>query len=308
MRISITPAAFAAITPAALAAMILVGCGGGGEGGTPPQTVRTPASISVEVSSPDVLVSLGDTRAFTAVVRDSVNATIDDATVTWATNAPGVAQLSPATGLSTTATAFSNGGATITATSGSVSASKSITVTQKFASVGLTPGAFSVVAGNGRPLSATARDARGNLIDGATGFGFSSNNEAAATVHPATGFVSGVAPGSATITASLTRDQVTASATSIATVTPASTFPTTATVNMPGSAFTPDLVDIQANGTVTWVFGPTDHNVNFDVVTGRPANIPTTTNASVARTFATPGTFTYLCNIHAGMTGTVVVH
>lgn len=298
------------VSAIAVATLILAACGGGGgDGGTPPVPVRRPASITVEISSPDVAVSFGETRAFTAVVRDSVNATIDDATVSWSSNASSVVEVSPASGHSTTGTAVSNGSATITATSGTVSASKSVTVTQKFAAVGLTPSPLSVVEGNGKQLTATARDARGNVISGASGFGFSSNNEAAATVSETGGFVFGIAPGSATITATLTRDAVTASATSLVTVTAANTFPSTATVSATSaSAFSPGSVDIAANGTVTWTFGPTAHNVNFDVVTGRPANIPTTDNTSVARTFATPGAFTYFCNIHAGMTGIVNVH
>ena len=297
------------IPASVLAVLVLGACGGGGgDGGTPPVPVRRPASITVEISSPDVVASFGETRSLTAVVRDSVNAIIDDATVSWSSNASSVVQLSPATGLATTATGLSNGSATITATSGTVSASRSVTVTQKFAAVDVTPASFSIVEGNGRQLTATARDARGNVISGATGFAFSSNNTAAASVSETAGFVFGVAPGQATVTATLTRDAVTASATSAVTVTAASAFPSTATVSTTGTSFSPDVVDIAANGTVTWVFGATAHNVNFDAAIGRPANIATIDNASVARTFSTPGSFTYLCNIHAGMTGTVVVH
>jgi plastocyanin len=47
--------------------------------------------------------------------------------------------------------------------------------------------------------------------------------------------------------------------------------------------------------------------VTFTAATGVPADIATTANASVTRTFSTAGTFTYHCTIHPQMTGTVIV-
>ena len=49
------------------------------------------------------------------------------------------------------------------------------------------------------------------------------------------------------------------------------------------------------------------HNVAFDAVTGRSADIPTTANSTVTRAFGTAGILTYRCTIHSGMTGTVIV-
>jgi plastocyanin len=85
--------------------------------------------------------------------------------------------------------------------------------------------------------------------------------------------------------------------------------PTTARVVASGSAntFSPGAVTVARGAVVTWAFAALPHNVTFRGTPGAPANVPTTTNAEVARTFATAGTFPYDCTLHAGMTGTVVV-
>jgi plastocyanin len=59
--------------------------------------------------------------------------------------------------------------------------------------------------------------------------------------------------------------------------------------------------------TVTWNWiGRNLHNVTFDL--GEP-NSATQRSGSFSRTFAEPGSFTYICTIHgrAAMSGTVVV-
>ncbi|HEX2093581.1 MAG TPA: hypothetical protein VHG28_14340 [Longimicrobiaceae bacterium] len=71
--------------------------------------------------------------------------------------------------------------------------------------------------------------------------------------------------------------------------------------------FTPQTVDLRVGGTVTWTFGARAHEVVFQAVNGAPANIPSTTNAQVPRTFSTVGTFPYACGLHQGMTGTIRV-
>ena len=74
-------------------------------------------------------------------------------------------------------------------------------------------------------------------------------------------------------------------------------------------AFTPATLNTQVGHTVTFAFGSVGHNIFFDAATGAPANIPgANSNASVTRTFDTPGTFTYSCHIHPFMQGKVVVN
>jgi exo-1,4-beta-D-glucosaminidase len=78
------------------------------------------------------------------------------------------------------------------------------------------------------------------------------------------------------------------------------------TVSITGSAFQPASITIAAGDTVTWVNNDsiphtvTDDGGAFDSGTIAPGG-------SYARTFTTGGTSAYHCEIHPGMTGTVVV-
>lgn len=84
-------------------------------------------------------------------------------------------------------------------------------------------------------------------------------------------------------------------------------FPSSVLVTMPGNVFVPLLVQLARGGTVTWRFGPTQHNVIFANTPGVPADINITSDRDVARTFPTVGTFRYDCTIHPGMSGVVEV-
>jgi plastocyanin len=74
-----------------------------------------------------------------------------------------------------------------------------------------------------------------------------------------------------------------------------------------GNSFDPASLTVAVGTTISFTFESTAHNVAFDAVNGRPADIPTTANATVTRAFGTAGTFTYRCTIHSGMNGTVIV-
>lgn len=66
----------------------------------------------------------------------------------------------------------------------------------------------------------------------------------------------------------------------------------------------PNIV-VPAGTTVTWTWssGASLHNVTFpDAVSGDKS-----AGATYSREFDTPGTFTYHCTIHPGMTGSVLV-
>lgn len=76
--------------------------------------------------------------------------------------------------------------------------------------------------------------------------------------------------------------------------------PDSATVVVDGFAFAPAEVRIAAGGTVTWDFVETNHTVVIDGVTLSP-------DGETSITFDTPGTYPYVCGIHASMSGTVVV-
>lgn len=72
-------------------------------------------------------------------------------------------------------------------------------------------------------------------------------------------------------------------------------------------AFSPTQVTVVRGGTVTWSNGSGfAHSVNFTSA-GAPSDINAFDSGSASRAFQTAGTFSYRCDLHAGMSGTVVV-
>ena len=161
-------------------------------------------------------------------------------------------------------------------------------------------GSNSTTVGGTLQLTASPKDQTGAAINAAVTW--TTSSAFVATVS-STGLVTGVAAGQATITA--TSGSVTSAPTIITVTTGA--FPLSATVNMPGTLFSPTNVDIAQGGTVSFVFPALAHNVLFNSTAGAPQDIPITSNATVTRTFATKGTFNYVCSIHTGMIGAIVV-
>ncbi len=293
-----TRAAFATLILSSLAA-----CGGSDDGGGTP-AAPVAASITLTPSATGPLVSIGETRTITALVRDAGQVALANPTVSYTSSNAAVATVS-GSGTSATVTAVSDGAVSITATSGSATSRVDLTVAQRFATLTVTPATPSLSIGATAALQASARDARGNAIAGASGFTFTTANAQTAIVN-ATGVTTAIAPGSTIITASLTRDGVSATGTAAVTVTAPSGGAATADVGTTANTFTAPTVTIAAGGTVTWTIGAVAHNVLFQSA-GAPANVATTSATTASRTFPTVGTFPYLCSLHAGMTGTVIV-
>jgi plastocyanin len=77
------------------------------------------------------------------------------------------------------------------------------------------------------------------------------------------------------------------------------------------SAFSPNIVQINAGDTVrfniTTAPNGEGHDVTFDAKAGAPANITVTLSGIIPRVFTTRGTFHYNCFVHPGMAGDIVV-
>jgi Domain of unknown function (DUF1929)/Invasin, domain 3/Bacterial Ig-like domain (group 2) len=155
--------------------------------------------VTVDVSPTSAIVAVGGTVQLSASPKDAGGEPLPGRTITWATDAPGVASVS-ATGLVTGVAA--GGPATITATSEGKSGTASVTVTstaEPVASVEVLPASASVVVGGTVELTATPKDVAGQPLTGRT-ITWGTDAPLVATVS-LTGLVTGLAPGSATITA-----------------------------------------------------------------------------------------------------------
>lgn len=291
---------------AVFAVFALSACGS--DYATPPATptpAPTVSSIVVTSSSADPIVSLGDIRTLTAVARDAAGATIAVPNLTWSSSAPAVATVA-GSGSTATVTSVGNGTATITATVGAVQGVASVQVAQRAVRVVVTGASSSVSPGAIVQLTSQARNARDGEVANVSGFTYTSSDPGVAAVN-ATGVVTGIAPGTAAVTVS--------AITNGSTVTGSAPFTVAFTVTAPlfaevaatiADIFTPNAVTIAPGGSVAWNFGTSTHNVTFQS-SGAPANVPNTSSSSVSRTFITAGTFPYVCTLHAGMNGTVVV-
>jgi len=159
-------------------------------------TVTTVPVASLAVSPTSASVQAGQTVQLSATPKDANGNPLSGRTVTWSSSNVGVATVS-ATGL---VSGVAAGTATITATSEGQSSPATVTVTAvPVASVAVSPASANVQAGQTVQLSATPKDATGNPLSGRT-VTWSSSNPAVAAVN-GSGLVSGVAAGSATITA-----------------------------------------------------------------------------------------------------------
>src|SRR2546422_433456 len=151
---------------------------------------------SLAVAPQTLTVGVGATAQLTATPRDANGAFLAGRSVTWASGNTAVATVS-STGL---VTGVAQGQATITATSETKSGTAAITVIRvPVASVTVTPATPTVFLGQTVQLTATPKDANGNVLNGRVVI-WASDNTAVATVS-STGLVTGVTQGQATITA-----------------------------------------------------------------------------------------------------------
>ncbi|HEY8310573.1 MAG TPA: Ig-like domain-containing protein, partial [Gemmatimonadaceae bacterium] len=152
------------------------------------------ASVTTNPTSANLLV--GGTLAMSAITKDANGNVLAGRIVVWSTSAPSVATVNPNTGL---VTAVGAGNATITATSEGKTGGASIVVALvPVATVTVNPSTATIIDGQTTTLAAITKDANGNTLTGRT-IVWTTSKAAVATV--ASGLVSAVDTGTATITA-----------------------------------------------------------------------------------------------------------
>jgi uncharacterized protein YjdB len=242
---------------------------------------------SVSVSPASASVTVGQTVQLTATPKDANGTALTGRVVTWASSNTAVATVN-GSGL---VTGVAAGSATITATSEGQSGTSALTVTPvPVASVSVSPASASVDTGKTVQLTATPRDANGNALTGRV-ITWASSNTAVATVN-GNGLVTGVAAGSATITAT-SEGQSGTSALTVTSVPVASVdvTPTSATINENGTVqLTATPKDASGNPlagrAVTWSSNNTAVATvsTSGLVTGKVAGSATITATSEGKT------------------------
>jgi uncharacterized protein YjdB len=257
------------------------------QAGPPPPPVVT----TVAVTPPSASLSVGTTTTLQATVKDQNGNAMTGQTVTWSTSNAPAATVSASGVVSGVAA----GSATITATSSGKSGTSAITVTAVapvVTTVTVAPPSASIVAGTTTTLQATVKDQNGNAMTGQT-VTWSTSNAAAATVN-SSGVVSGVAAGSATITATSSGKF----GTSAITVTAVAPVVTTVTVAPPSASIVAGTTttlqatvkdqngNVMTGQTVTWsTSNPAAATVNSSgMVSGVAAGSATITATSSGKT------------------------
>lgn len=179
----------------ALVSALLAACGGAESGGTGPGTGPGAAPVaSVAVAPGNDTIIVADSIQLTATPKDSAGSSLSGRVVTWTSSASSVATVT-SSGLVRT---VGMGSATIMASVGTASGSVAVTVVPH---VAVAPELPSLFAGDTLHLRAVLTNARGDTLAAAP-IQWTSGSPAVATISGA-GVVSGLAPGTATITATV---------------------------------------------------------------------------------------------------------
>jgi hypothetical protein len=154
----------------------------------------------VSVAPPSTTIGIGATQQLTATIKDASGKAIAGAAVAWTSSAQAIATVN-AGGL---VSAVAAGSVTITAASGGKTGTASLTVMAApppatVASVAVVPTPITLAVGGSQGLTATVKDASGNVMQGQA-VTWTTANAAVANVG-ANGMVGAVASGATTITA-----------------------------------------------------------------------------------------------------------
>lgn len=173
-----------------------VSCGGGGDGGTGPGGGNGPTVTRIDLSQTTANIFVGKTATLTATPKDVDGATVTGKSITWSSSDQSIATVAGGV-----VTGVKPGGATITAAVGTVQSTAAVTVIAPAASVEVTPPTATIVIGGTTQLTATIKDAGGNVLTGRT-VEWKSDNALIASVSTS-GLVTSQSVGSATITATV---------------------------------------------------------------------------------------------------------
>jgi uncharacterized protein YjdB len=231
---------------ALLTVTFVAGCGG------TTSSVDLPSVVSVSITPATPSIPISGIQQFTAT------ATYSDGLSHNVTTAPGIAWSSADTGKATIsatgmATGVANGTSVITAAIGGKSATTTLTVTaETLLSIAVTPAASSIPVTTTQQFTAIAAYSFGTHTDvtAATGMVWSSSATGIATIGSGTGLATGVASGSAVITATFGGKTATANLT----VNPAILQSIAVT---PATASVPAGLTQQFTATATYDYGPT---------------------------------------------------
>ena len=311
------------VFPSAVIGSLVAHACSGGDGGPQPQPQPTPANIAiVDGNTQQGIITLPLANALIVRVTDADGDPVTGVTVQWNT-AAGTIPATSTTGADGRAQASWTLGPTagaVSATAGNPSFTGTKSVTFTATALGASAAILSGNNQNGtartalpNPLIVELRDANNDPVQGkqvnwaiVTGGG---------SVNPA-GSTSGADGRAQTVfTPGCTVGNQTASATAASFTGSPATFQANvsssggaAAVDVNDNFFSPAAVTICAGEQVEWTWrGVAPHNVTFDA--GGP-NSMTLTGAgnTFSRTFASTGTFTYLCTVHGtSMSGSVIV-
>ena len=208
------------------------------------------ASITVTPSAANVMV--GGTLQLSAATLDASGNPLGGRTVSWSSSNPLVTTVSPA-GL---VSAVSPGTATITAGSEAKTGSAVLTIIPvPVASVTVAPNTLDLIVGETGTLAATAKDSAGTILGGRP-FTWTSESPTIATVS-ASGEVTAVGPGQATVTATSEGKSASVTVNARAAVASVAIAPTDATMNIGAAvSFTATPRDADGNAlpgrVVSW--------------------------------------------------------
>ena len=178
----------------------------GGISGETILTVTPATLVSIALTPTNPGIAKGTTQQFTATGTFSDNTTQDlTASAVWNSSNTGVATISNAAGFQGLAASAATGSTTITATSGGISGSTTLTVTPAtLVSIAITPTNPSIAKGTGKQFTATGAYSDSTTQNLTTTVTWSSSSTGVATISNAAGsqgLAASAAAGSTTISA-----------------------------------------------------------------------------------------------------------